>query len=107
MYIFKTTGEIHHFYEGESTKSINMLENTNCVNTKNIWKILYENIIKKSNEYDINNLVYCFMKKKAYEILIKLKIQSEKINYNFKEIVEYVKSLYLIFLLRKKLFVFC
>jgi len=88
--IFRTTGEVQYFYE-EKDKEFNFKEKKTENKTSNMWKFLFEKYLEQANEYEISHLVYLYLKKKAYETLLKLKMHSERNNLVFKEYVDYVK----------------
>lgn len=88
--IFRTTGEVEYFHE-EKDKEFNLKVKKTQNKISNMWSVLYEKYLEQANEYEISHLAYSFLKKKAYETLLKIKMYSERISFDFQDIVECVK----------------
>lgn len=93
---FRATGEFGKLEENEVKRldDLKTIINPSYANKENLWEKVYLTMCDESNnEYDIPHLSYFFLKRKAYETLIKLKIHSEKIKHDFPDIVTYVISI--------------
>lgn len=55
------------------------------------WAIFYNKLESKNNEYDIPDLVYNFLRRKAYETLMRMKVTGNRTKKDFNDIVDYVR----------------
>ena len=86
---FAITGEFHKFKTEENEEFSFNLQKKETI--KSNWEIILNKLHSQKNEFDIPDLVYLFLRRKAYETLMRMKVTGNRTIRDFNDIVDYVK----------------